>query len=253
MNILLTNDDGVESEGILLLAQALRSKNRYDVFVLAPDKNRSGVSCGLSIFEPQMLSKKSEGIWTCTGLPVDCVIAAVLGGIPCKPDVVVSGINRGANMGNDIHYSGTVAAARQGTLMGIPSVAVSLDAFSGMCWKMAAEYAADHMDDFIDMWENDILINVNIPNNPAGPDGMVFTWPGTKNYNDTLSVFRGPWNKDWCYLVPGEETHEEQKGTDLDAVSRNLVSVSPLVIRPVIRRDFCTAVPDCAAAGRQGD
>jgi len=252
MKILLTNDDGIDSEGILELAKALRSGRNDEVYILAPDVNRSGVSHGLKIFEPQMFSEKSKDNWTFTGLPVDCVIAAVLGGKPCKPDIIVSGINRGANMGNDIHYSGTVGAARQGALMGLPSIAISLNGWNNYYWEMAAKYSAEHLDDFINMWESDILINVNIPNTENGPDGMAFTWPVIKNYNDTLSVFKGPWNRDWCFLAGGEEEFEDQKGTDWDAVSRNLVSVTPLVIRPVVRRDLCPGVPDYASAGKRG-
>jgi len=249
VNILLTNDDGVESNGILILARVLRGTRKDNIFVLAPDKNRSGVSCGMSVFDPMMLSEKSQGIWACTGLPVDCVIAAVLGGIPCKPDIIISGINRGANMGNDIHYSGTVAAARQGAMMGIPSIALSLNAFENNYWEMAAQYSAEHLDEYINMWESDIFINVNIPNNANGPDGMVFTWPAVKKYNDELTLFKGPDDRYCCYLNWGKDSVENQSGTDWDAVSKNLVSVSHLAIHPVVRRDLCPNVPDYAAAG----
>jgi 5'-nucleotidase len=252
MNILLTNDDGIESEGILYLAKALRSRGKYRVYVLAPDSNRSGVSHGLSIFsEPIKLIEKSKDTWACSGLPADCVIAAALGGRPCKPDIIVSGINHGANLGNDITYSGTAAAARQGAFFGLPSIALSLNGWANYNWSMAAEYSADHLEDFLEIWEKDIFINVNIPNSPEGPVGMKTTWPGRKDYHDSLSVMQGPDGNEWCFLIPGEQTTDDEKGSDLDAVSANFVSVSPVFIHPVILKGRCPNVPEHAATGRR--
>jgi len=253
MNILLTNDDGIESEGILLLAEALRSRRKDRIFIMAPDTNRSGVSHGLSIFEnPIKLTEKSKDTWTCSGLPVDCVIAAVLGAKPCKPDIVISGINRGANLGNDIIYSGTAAAARQGALLGLPSIALSLDGWANYNWNMAVEYSANHLDDFLSMWEKDIFVNVNIPNSPGGPVGMKTTWPSRKDYHDSLSIVQGPDGKEWCFLVPGEQTVAQEEGSDWDAVSKNFVSVSPVFVYPVVLRDLCPGVPEHAAGGKRG-
>jgi 5'-nucleotidase len=234
MNILLTNDDGIESEGILILAEALRLRGKDRILVLAPDANRSGVSHGLSILTgPMKITEKSRDTWYCSGLPVDCVIAAVMGALPCKPDIIVAGINRGANMGNDIIYSGTAAAARQGALLGMPSIAISLNGSENYNWEMAVKYSADHLEEFIKMWEEDIFINVNIPNS-SGPTGMAKdTWPVRKDYQDSLSIIKGPEGSDWCFLNPGTEIVEDDKGSDWDAVSRNLVSVSSIYIYPV--------------------
>ena len=248
MNILLTNDDGIDSEGILCLSEALRSLEKYQVFILAPDANRSGVSHGLSIFnEPIRLTEKSKNTWVCSGLPVDCVIAAVLGGKPCKPDIVISGINRGANMGSDITYSGTAAAARQGAILGLPSVALSLNGWTNYNWSMAAEYSAKHLEKFLEIWEKDIFVNVNIPNSPKEPEGMLFTWPSRKDYNDSLSIMQGPDGREWCFLLPGEQRAEDEEGSDWDAISKNYVSVSPVYIHPVILKDLCPNVPDQAS------
>jgi 5'-nucleotidase len=253
MNILLTNDDGIETEGIKSLTEALRSRGKHRLIVLAPDSDRSGVSHGLGIIrEPIRLKEKSKDTWACSGLPADCVIAAVLGGIPCKPDIVISGINHGANMGNDIIYSGTAAAARQGVLFGLPSIALSLNGWSDYNWNMAAEYSADHLEDFLKLWEKDIFINVNIPNNPQGPDGMVITWPCRKDYHDTLSIMQGPFNNEYCFLVPGEPSVEDQKGTDWDAVSANLVSLSPVFVRPVISKNLCPNAPEAVVRNGEG-
>ena len=250
MNILLTNDDGVESEGILCLAKALRSLGEHRIFVLAPDSNRSGVSHGLSIFnEPIKIWEKSTDTWVCSGLPVDCVIAAVLGDKPCKPDIIISGINRGANIGSDIIYSGTAAAARQGALMGLPSIALSLDGWTDYNWDMAAEYSAKHLNVFLNIWKKDIFVNVNIPNKLTGPDGMTVTWPCRKEYQDTILITQGPDGKECCTLVPGEQTTGNEAGSDWNAVSKNIVSVSPVYVHPVIFKDFCPDAPEHAAGG----
>jgi 5'-nucleotidase len=182
------------------------------------------------------VTEKSKDTWSCTGLPVDCVIAGLMGVLPGKPDIIISGINRGANMGNDIIYSGTAAAARQGALMGIPSIAVSLNGKEKYNWDMAVKYTADHLDEFVGMWEEDIFINVNIPNS-SGPLGMEKnTRPVRKDYHDKLSIIKGPDGNNWCFLDPGEECAEYDEASDWDVVSRNLVSVSSIYIHPVRKR-----------------
>ena len=250
MNILLTNDDGIDSEGILCLADALRSLGKYRVFVLAPDSNRSGVSHGLSIFnEPVKIWQKSIDTWICSGLPVDCVVTAVLGGKPCKPDIIISGINRGVNIGSDILYSGTAAAARQGALMGLPSIAFSLDGWKDYNWSMAAEYSAKHLEDFLKIWKKEIFVNVNIPNSLSGPDGMTITWPCRKHYKDSLSIMQSPDGREWCFLIPGEQITDNEIGSDWEAISKNMVSISPVYIHPVIFKTMCPNAPEHAAGG----
>jgi 5'-nucleotidase len=152
-----------------------------------------------------------------------------------KAGVVVSGINRGPNLGTDIIYSGTAAAARQAALMGIPAVTFSLAAHSGFCWNMAAEYAADHLGEFLDMWEEDTFVNVNIPNNPS-PGGIQKTWPALKNYHDRLETVKSGDGVRWLMLQAGDQTVEQEDGSDWDAVSRNMVSASPVFIHPVVSR-----------------
>ncbi|MDR0720099.1 MAG: hypothetical protein LBF78_10730, partial [Treponema sp.] len=168
MNILLTNDDGVDSPGIITLFETLKACPGHNVFVLAPDSDRSGVSNGLlALTKPLKITEKQSNVWSCEGLPADCVLAACLGGRPCKPDVVISGINRGGNLGTDIIYSGTCAAARQASLLGIPGIALSLagcahwdgalkgegaafkDTFKDN-WGMAAAYAAGHLEEYLE-------------------------------------------------------------------------------------------------------
>jgi 5'-nucleotidase len=253
MEILLTNDDGIGCEGILKLAASLRSRTSHRVLVLAPEINRSGVSHGLTLMaNPVRFTELEKDTWSCSGQPVDCVLAGVLGGIPgLKADVVVSGINRGPNLGTDIVYSGTAAAARQAALMGIPAVAFSLAGHADFCWNMAAEYAADHLGEFLDMWEEDTFVNVNIPNNPSGPGGVRKTWPALKNYHDRLETVKAGDGVSWLMLEAGDQAVEPEDGSDWDAVSRNMVSASPVIIHPVVSRHGCAAAPDYAAVGKR--
>jgi 5'-nucleotidase len=253
MNILLTNDDGVNSIGLRTLAEVLRSRGQHNIYVLAPESNRSGVSHGLTLLRnPLKLTEKEKDSYSCPGEPADCALIAILGGKPCKPDVVISGINRGANLGSDIIYSGTAAAARQAVMMGVPGIALSLQAGKDFYWDMAANYAADHLDEFIALWKDDVFINVNIPNDPKGPSGQAQTWPAIKDYHDRIEPMKDPHGKDWVFFISGKETVEPETGSDYDAVSKNLVSISPVCVYPVVRRDLCPGAPDYAAAGKRG-
>jgi 5'-nucleotidase len=253
MEILLTNDDGIGCEGIGKLAGALRVRTKHRVWVLAPEINRSGVSHGLTLLgNPVKFTELKKDTWSCSGQPVDCVVAGVLGGIPeMKPDIVVSGINRGPNLGTDIIYSGTAAAARQAALMGIPAVAFSLAGEADFCWDMAAEYAADHLGEFLDMWEEDTFINVNIPNKPSGPGAIKKTWPALKDYHDRLETLKSEEGVSWLILRAGDQAVEREDGSDCDTVSRNMVSASPVIIHPVVSRHICAAAPDYASVGKR--
>jgi 5'-nucleotidase len=253
MEILLTNDDGIGCEGIIKLAGALRSRTGHRVLVLAPEINRSGVSHGLTLLaNPVKFTELEKDIWSCSGKPVDCVLAGTMGGIPgIKADVVVSGINRGPNLGTDIIYSGTAAAARQAALIGLPAVAFSLAGYSDFCWNMAAEYAADHLEEFLDMWEADTFVNVNIPNNPSGPGAVRKTWPALKNYHDRLETVKSEDGVRWLMLRAGDQTVEREDGSDWDAISRNMVSASPVMIHPVVSRHACAAAPDYVSVGKR--
>ena len=234
MNILLTNDDGIESEGILKLAEVLRSKGKHRVMVLAPDSNRSGISHAVSLLNgPVKLGKRGEDTWSCSGYPADCVIVALLGALPVKPDLVLSGINRGENLGTDLIFSGTAAAARQASLSGIPAIALSLVGRGVYHWDMAASWAADHLDELTALWEKNSFVNVNIPNNPDGPDGMRAAWPAIKGYQSELSVMDAPDGSRWCFLSGEPEEPEPQIDSDCDVVSRNCVSVTSVYNYPV--------------------
>jgi 5'-nucleotidase len=197
------------------------------------------------------VKKEAEGIWSCSGRPADCVLAAVLGKIPCKPDAVISGINKGANLGTDLIYSGTAAAARQAALMGVPAVALSLAGYGGFHWDMAAEYAACRLEEFLSMWKKDVFINVNIPNSAGGPEGTVHARPALRDYHDGITTVKAADGTEWCFLVPGVENAEAGKGSDYDAVSRNLTAVSSVFIHPAVAEDLRPGAPGCVSAGKR--
>jgi 5'-nucleotidase len=250
MNILLTNDDGIGCEGLLLLAETLRAAPRnpgHAVFVLAPDGERSGVSQSITLNGNAIrLRDRGNNVWTCSGTPADCVMVAVLGGLApegfVKPDLVVSGINAGANLGTDLIYSGTAAAARQAALHGIPAIAFSLvieeaERSGGpICWEAAAAFAGDHLEELASLWKEDTFINVNIPNSPDFPQVPEITFPCRRRYGDAVVGFDAPDGSRYCFIAGGSISTEEEPGSDGDAIFRNRVSVSPVYIHPVVRR-----------------
>jgi 5'-nucleotidase len=183
MKILLTNDDGAASPGIGLLAGALR-KAGHRVFVLAPDSDRSGVSHAISFFiAPCKLTEIEEDTWSCSGTPVDCVVLALMGAIPdldSRPELVISGINRGANLGTDILYSGTAAAARQAGLAGIPALALSLVEEDQWHWETAVSFAVPRLEEMRNFWRADTFVNVNFPNRAEPPSGLVQAFPARR-------------------------------------------------------------------------
>ncbi len=162
MRILLSNDDGYFAPGLAALAEALGQLG--DVVVVAPEQNRSGASNSLTLDRPLHLKKAANGFYFVNGTPTDCVHLAVTGMLDELPDIIVSGINLGANMGDDTIYSGTVAAATEGYLLGIPSIAVSLTSFEGKNFATAGRVARELVERFVrkPIWDP-ILLNVNVP------------------------------------------------------------------------------------------
>jgi 5'-nucleotidase len=235
MNILLTNDDGLDSPGIQLLAGALRGEG-HRVMALAPDRDRSGVSHGISFLSgPLVMNPRGEDTWACSGLPVDCVVIALLGGVPVKPDLVLSGINRGANLGTDLLYSGTAAAARQGSLFGLPSVALSLAGAGGedYRWEGAVQFFLSRLDEILGRWKADTFLNLNIPNSSRGPDGMALAFPSRRTYNDSLELMDAPGGDRYCFFRAGMEESPRLDGCDQDLISQNLAALSSVWVHPV--------------------
>jgi 5'-nucleotidase len=243
MRILLTNDDGRASPGITLLAKALREAG-HRVFVVAPDSDRSGVSHSISfLFGPRKLTEIEKDTWSCSGTPADCVVLALLGGIPelkvvdddggIPPDLLISGINRGANMGTDIIYSGTAAAARQGSLIGIPSLALSLLEGDAWNWEMAVSFAVDRLEQMLSFWKTDTFVNVNIPNRAAAPLALVPAFPSLRHYHDRIDRYEAQDGR-YCFARVGETYAKPEAGSDCDVVSKNQASMSAVFIHPVV-------------------
>jgi 5'-nucleotidase len=233
MNILLTNDDGIDSPGLLLLAEALKKDGAHRVLVVAPDADRSGYSHSIRfLWTPIRLSVRGPDVWACSGTPVDCVIMSLMGALPVKPDLVISGINRGANLGTDLIYSGTAAAARQAGLVNIPAIALSLAGRKEFYWDMAVAWTLEHFEELGKLWSCGTFINVNIPNSPGGPLGMAHTVPARMLYADRLRAFESPGGDLWYFVEYGPSRPDSEAGTDWEAVSKNMAAVSTVLVHP---------------------
>lgn len=227
MLILVTNDDGILSPGIRVLADTLKSV--AEVVVVAPDRERSAVSHSLTLHSPLRAEEIEPDFFAIDGTPTDCVNLGVHGLLPRKPDLVVSGINRGGNIGDDITYSGTVSAAMEATLMGVPAFAVSL--VSGPFLREHFRFAAQFSKRLVLFLgehglPKETLLNVNIP---AGqPRGLAITRQGKRRYGELVVEKVDPRGKKY-YWIGGEDLgFENEEGTDAAATAKDLVSITPL-------------------------
>ncbi len=229
MKVLLSNDDGIRSEGLRVLFEEL--SKIADVVVVAPDRERSAVGRALTLHRPLRCEKVKENWYAVDGTPTSCVYIgyhAILKGE--KPDLIVGGINRGPNLGEDITYSGTVSIALEGVLLGVPSVAFSLADFNNFHWKTAGEFARRIC---LKVYEKgipeDCCLNVNIPNLPMERvKGVKVTRQGKKAYSEKVEERKDPWGRSY-YWIGGEEPNwQAEPGTDYWAISNGYVSITPL-------------------------
>ncbi len=236
MKILLTNDDGYMSEGIKALNRALG--NSHEVWTLAPDSERSGMSHAMSLRHPLKIKKLADREYSCSGTPADCVILASHGVIPFKPDIVISGINRGPNLGTDLIYSGTAAAARQAAINGIPGIAVSLATYTGpFRYDALARLVAERLDYFLSLWTPDVFININAPEAPdTARYEIVEAIPSRRIYKDTLKFFEGPDGYSYCFFMDGHVDTHQEAGSDEDVVTRGFASVTRVLAYPCSAR-----------------
>ena len=227
MLILVTNDDGIHSPGISVLAEHLQALGR--VVVVAPDRERSAVGHALTLHAPLRADQLETDRWAISGTPTDCVSLGIHGLLKQRPDLVLSGINRGGNMGDDITYSGTVAAAMEATLMGVPSIAISLAAeqFSAADFGPAAEAAVTIAEMVAEHGlPPDTFLNVNVP---AGDlRGIQLTRQGKRIYEDAVVQNRDPRGRLYYWIGAGELSFQDLEGTDFHAVSHGYVSLTPL-------------------------
>lgn len=230
MRILLSNDDGYFAPGLAALYDALSGLG--DVVVVAPEQNRSGASNSLTLDRPLFLKKAASGFYFVNGTPTDCVHLAVTGMLDDLPDIIVSGINNGANMGDDTIYSGTVAAATEGFLLGIPSIAISLTSFEGSNYEAAALVARELVERFIrNPVKEPVLLNVNVPDIPyAELKGMEVTRLGRRHKAEAVVKTVSPRNETVYWVGATGAAADAGAGTDFNAVERGWVSITPLQI-----------------------
>ncbi|NBB90489.1 MAG: 5'/3'-nucleotidase SurE [Spirochaetes bacterium] len=232
MRILLTNDDGIESPGLHAVREALEP--HHETWILAPDRERSATSHCITIKDPIRCREMGERILATDGSPADCVILALAGVLPERPDVVISGINIGPNLGTDIIYSGTVAAARQAAIMGVPGIALSVDGFQGtLHFEPLAEFVRDRLEDLVELWNAEHFININAPNTPERDKRVEVTSPAVRMYHDKLSEFRTPRGDVYFFMGGYPADPELVPGTDWYAVHHGAISLTPVMINPV--------------------
>lgn len=227
MLILVTNDDGVRSLGIRALATAMRDVG--DVVVVAPDRNRSAVGHSVTLDHPVRAEEFKPGVFAVDGTPTDCVNLAVRCLLDRRPDLVVSGINRGSNLGDDVTYSGTVCAALEASLLGIPSFAVSLDSteFNRDDLDNAAGYSASLARRVVASGlSHNTFLNVNVPSGLCS--GVALTHQGKRCYGADVVRNRDPQGRNYYWLASSDIGFEDIPGSDCNAVAQGLISVTPL-------------------------
>ena len=227
--ILVSNDDGIHSPGLSALVEALTDVG--EVVVVAPDREQSASSHALTLHRPLRIDEVATGRWIVDGTPTDCVNLAINGILSERPALLVSGINKGANLGDDITYSGTVSAAMEGTLLGVPSLAVSLIGRGHFAFDAAADFARR-----LAGWvlanglPPDTLLNVNVPQPPDGEPlrGVRVTRMGRRRYGDAIVEKTDPRGRKY-YWIGGEELEfVKEEGTDFHAVDEGRISVTPI-------------------------
>ncbi|MFV0662919.1 5'/3'-nucleotidase SurE [Denitromonas sp.] len=230
MRILISNDDGYFAPGIEALAAALAQVG--EVTVVAPERDRSGASNSLTLDRPLSLRRSANGFYHVNGTPTDCVHLAVTGMLDTLPDMVVSGINHGANMGDDTIYSGTVAAATEGYLLGVPSIAVSLVSKNPQDFSAAAQVAAELAARFKRQpVRRPVLLNVNVPEGAHGDlKGIKVTRLGRRHKAEPVIRGLSPRNETIYWIGPAGEAQDAGEGTDFKAVADRYVSITPLQI-----------------------
>ncbi|MEW5816109.1 MAG: 5'/3'-nucleotidase SurE [Spirochaetota bacterium] len=232
MKILLTNDDGIESPGILSLEKTLAGE--HEIWTMAPDSERSGMSHSITLKEAVRIQQVGERRFSCSGTPADCVLFSFLGAIPVTPDVVISGINLGPNLGTDIIYSGTAAAARQGALMGRPSIAVSVTSTAPpFFFDRAADFVLRNLDIFVSLWNEDHFLNINVPNSNTRVFKITVTHPSRRIYRDQQVNFTAPEGEKYYFLKGSTPAAGIEENSDWDAINKGNISVCPVYLHPL--------------------
>lgn len=230
VKILVSNDDGYLAKGINALAGAL--SKIADVVVVAPDRNHSGASNSLTLTSPLRIHRVEENRYFVNGTPSDCVHLALSGYLDFDPDIVVSGVNHGANLGDDVIYSGTVAAAMEGRFLGLPAIAVSLAGRHATHFEDAAQVAADLVSRLkTNPLPSDTILNVNVPDRPYTElAGVRSTRLGFRHQSEPLIRKKDPHGRTIYWIGPAGEGQDAGPGTDFQAIDRGMVAVTPLKV-----------------------
>jgi 5'-nucleotidase len=230
MHILLSNDDGYQAPGLQILADAL-SEN-HEISVVAPERDRSGASNSLTLDRPLRAYRAKNGFYYVNGTPTDCVHLAITGLLEAEPDMVISGINAGANMGDDVLYSGTVAAAMEGRFLGLPAIAVSLTSFEPKHFETAASTVANIVKRLqAEPLKKDSILNINVPNLPEEKiQGIRATRLGNRHKSEGVITQSDPRGEPMYWVGPPGKAQDAGEGTDFHAVEHDFISITPLQI-----------------------
>ena len=230
MKILVSNDDGYLATGINVLADALAEI--ADIVVVAPDRNRSAASNSLTLQDPLRISKVGDNRYRVNGTPSDCVHLALTGFLEDEPDLVVSGINHGANLGDDVIYSGTVAAAMEGRFLGFPTIAVSLVGHRLQHFDTAARVARELVQRLErDPLPSEFIFNVNVPDRPYEDlTGITTARLGFRHKSEPVIRSADPHGRTIYWVGPAGDSQESGEGTDFHAVEQGAVAITPLKI-----------------------
>ena len=227
--ILVTNDDGIHSKGIIVLAKALQEIG--DVFVVAPDSEKSAIAHSLTLHRPLRVEKIKKNFYAVDGTPADCIHLGVNTILPKRPQLIVSGINKGGNLGDDVIYSGTVSAAFEGTLLGIPSFAISLVPRSHFKFDVAARFALKVARYIIKQGlPKNTFLNINVPNLDEGEiKSYKITQQGRLIHNgDGVIEKMDPRGRKYYWIGGGQLIFDKARNTDVEAVSKSYISITPL-------------------------
>lgn len=230
MKILLSNDDGVFAEGLVCLHNEL--SKAHDVTVIAPDRNCSGASNALSLHQPLRIQKMKSGFYSVNGTPSDCVHLGINQFLDEDPQLVISGINHGPNLGDDVIYSGTVAAATEGRYMGLPAIAVSLTSKGGQHFETAARVVAEIVEHLHEHpLAADQILNINVPDVPyTDLKGIEVTRQGRRHRAESMVRDTDPYGRDIFWYGPVGSEQDAGPGTDFHAIANGYCSVTPLSV-----------------------
>mgnify|MGYP000105687714 FL=1 len=240
MRILLSNDDGVHAKGIAVLYQAL--SQIAEVTVVAPDRNCSGASNSLTLMNPLRMSSLDNGFMSVNGTPTDCVHMGINKLMSERPDLVVAGVNKGANLGDDTLYSGTVAAAIEGRHLGLPAIAVSLCSKEEAHYETAAHVTVEIIKKLhFHPLPADQIININVPDLPISElKGVKVSRLGSRHQAETMTQQADPWGRDIFWYGPLGRESDAGPGTDFHTISEGYASVTPLKVDMTAHESLAT-------------